>query len=115
MSSTSRFCSSLHNPCFSMKGAGAANLLSSSRAVDGEIEDMEIAQIFARGAGGIIGVERAVENERHAALREAAVGTQPRAGKRREVVRGRRGADAGFGVADDDHVAFAVERQLEQA
>src|ERR1043166_7480092 len=102
MSSTSRFCSSLHSPCLSMKGACAANLLSSGRTVDGEIEDMEIAQVPARSAGGVIGVERAVENKRHATLREAAVGAQPLPGERLKIMRGRRGADAGCAIADDD-------------
>src|ERR1043166_4727000 len=77
------------------KSTEHGDLPQSRHAVDGEIEDVEIAQTPARGALRVGRRERAVQDERHAAFRETAVGAQPLPGERRKVVRGGRGADAG--------------------
>src|SRR5262249_41598777 len=63
--------------------------------VDGEVEDLVAAQRRGGGARRVLGAERIVQDERHAALRDPAVGAQAVALEPGEVVVGLGGPDAG--------------------
>src|SRR5262245_19988146 len=104
---------------FSCRGAAARDSGSGNVAliflapavsdmVEGEIENVEIAQASARRTR----LDRAVEHQRHALLGNAAMRTQRRIEAREIVARGR-GADRGIAHGDDDDVTHAIFRQLE--
>src|SRR6266851_9158529 len=83
--------------------------ISGYRAVYCKIEDMEVPQAAACGACRIGLIERIIQDEWDATLRNAAVGSQGMAIERGEVVGRRRRPDAGRGIAYHDHVPFTID------
>src|SRR5262245_47204250 len=77
----------------------APDLGSAANPVEGEIEDVEVAQWAGFGEPLIFWIKPPRQNKRYALLAEAAMGAQTVAGKPREVVLGARCADYGVGVA----------------
>src|SRR6185503_18700816 len=82
-------------------------------SVDREVEDLVAAQRGRGGARGVLRPQRIVQDERHPALGDAAVGAEAMALEAGEIVVRLGGADARAGVTDDHDVALAVQRQLE--
>ena len=80
--------------------------------VEGEVEDIEIAQALRMRRRPILRVERMRQQERHALLGRPAMRAQPVAGEGREIVLGRAGADHGVAVAGHHEVGLAVVGQL---
>ena len=77
--------------------------------VEREVEGVEVAPATQR----VDVAELAIDDQRHALLGDAAVRAQ-RGIEPREVMARRRRADHGRALGDDDEVADAIGRQLEE-
>src|SRR5262245_24269520 len=95
---------------FARGQAGRPVLLES---VEGEVEDVEIAQLAGEGDAGVGVVEGAGEDEVDVAVGESAVGTQPHSVQPGQVERGFTLTQHGGAVADDDEIADTVGGKIE--
>src|SRR5438093_9998148 len=90
-----------------------ATALTLGDTVQRIVEDVEVSQVGGAGEPPRVGViERAVDDERHRLLRDAAVRSERLLEQRQIVLLGRLAED-GVDVADDDQVADPIARQLE--
>src|SRR5213078_4761687 len=92
---------------------GARRLAASLDTVQREVEDLIAPEWPGRGAGGVLGTERPVQDERHRRLGDAAVRPEAMAPEAGQIVVPFRRAEAGVGPTDDRDIALAVERERE--
>src|SRR6516164_2861675 len=84
----------------------------SLHAIQGEIEDIEIAQPSRRREAPVFFVDRMRDDEGHDLLAQSAVGSKAMTMKAADVMLGAAGADHGMSLADRNEISLAIARHL---
>src|SRR6516165_1485459 len=82
----------------------------SLHAIQGEIEDIEIAQPSRRREAPVFFVDRMRDDEGHDLLAQSAVGSKAMTMKAADVMLGAAGADHGMSLADRNEISLAIAR-----